>query len=59
MSEEQKAKLRKPKSEEQKQKMRENRLGSGWYNNGAENRLFKPDEIPEGWSRGRIIKASN
>lgn len=57
MSEEQKAKLRKPKSEDQKQKMRENRLGSRWYNNGFENRLFKQDEVPEGWSRG-MKKAS-
>lgn len=59
MSEEQKAKLRKPKSEEQKQKMRENRLGCRWYNNGIENRLFKQGEVPEGWSRGRTMKASN
>lgn len=39
--------------------MRENRLGSRWYNNGLENRLFKQNNAPEGWSRGRIIKASN
>lgn len=29
--------------------------GMGWYNNGIENRMFFPDSVPEGYTKG-IIK---
>ncbi len=28
--------------------------GLGWYNNGVENRMFYPDSVPEGYTKGKI-----
>lgn len=53
MSEEQKEKLRKPKSDEHKRNIGLSRIGLHWFNDGQSNRLFRDGEEPVGWVRGR------
>lgn len=41
--------------DEQKSRRSVNAMtGKHWYNNGVESRVFYPEDVPNGWERGRI-----
>ena len=53
MTEQQKAHLHRPKSDEHKRNIGLSRIGLHWFNDGQSNRLFRDGEEPAGWFRGR------
>lgn len=54
MTEQQKAHLHRPKSDEHKRNIGLSRIGLHWFNDGQSNRLFRDGEEPVGWVRGRL-----
>lgn len=44
-----------PYSDETRQRMSKSTMGGVWINNGKEERINPNDEIPIGWSRGRLL----
>ena len=56
MSEEHKAHLHRPKSEEHRKNIGLSRKGLSWFNDGKTNRLFRKGEEPIGWIKGMLVK---